>query len=157
MTRHHCSYGVGYSTYMAGVHCSHSTQLTWSGFNFPTRVLNVHALGSVSLWENSTYMSRGQCLNGCTKHTWPGGSSFLLGYSTCMIWDEISARMTQDATMTSDHVSAPKNMKKKYGMSFYSKENTFRFFLLLLFQYIVISLIKINSPTCLISKIRNGL
>jgi hypothetical protein len=30
---------------------------------------------------------------------------FMRGYSTCMIWDG-SARMTFDAAMTSDHISA---------------------------------------------------
>jgi hypothetical protein len=53
----------------------------------------------------STCMARVIVPTGSTQIAWPG-SLVLRGYSTCMTWDDISARMTWDATVTLDQIYA---------------------------------------------------
>jgi hypothetical protein len=50
-------------------------------------------------------MPRGHCFFG-ELNLHDRGSLFLLGYSTCMTWDGISAKTAEDATATSDNISA---------------------------------------------------
>jgi hypothetical protein len=140
MAKGHCSYGGthtwGYSTRMIKGRCSYGgthtwgyqlawprvivstgvltpggTQLAWPRFIVPTGVpnlgvLNSHDQGSLFLWGYTTWT------------TW--ASSFLQDYKTCMTWDAISARMAEDATMTSDHISEILTwcgVKNTFGMS----------------------------------------